>query len=202
MSIKLCRVCKIPKQLSAFNKVTVNKDGYCNRCRECGKKYTTEYHKQQKQKNKALSSVLPKKCPKCNVIKLPEHFYKNSCSNTGLTSYCKICSSTRGKKWEKANKEKSKQRGRVDNLKRNYGLTIEDYEKMLNKQNNVCWICKTNNPGKNRSYFTVDHCHATGVVRGLLCAKCNCALGLLNDDPVLFSVAKQYLEKQYDPDLV
>jgi hypothetical protein len=203
MNTKICRVCKVSKQLSAFNKATANKDGYNNRCRECGKKYTIQYHEQQKQNHaQTPPKPLPKLCPRCKVVKSFENFYKSNASRTGVTSFCKICSSIKGKEWNKNNKEKSKQKSRIGSLKRNYGLTPQDYEKMLNKQCGVCCICKTNNPGKDRSYFTVDHCHITGVVRGLLCAKCNCALGLLNDNPMLFATAKNYLEQQHGLDLI
>jgi len=201
--MKICRVCKIPKHLEAFNKATANKDGYNNRCRECGKKYAAQYHKQQIQKHEETPpDPLPKLCPNCNLLKPFESFYKSNSSKTGVTSFCKTCSSIKGKQWNKNNKEKTKQRSRIKDLKRNYGMTSQDYESMLSKQNTVCCICKANEPGKNRSYFTVDHCHATGKIRGLLCAKCNCALGLLNDDPKLFETAKKYLEKHNDPDLI
>ena len=203
MNTKSCRVCKLFKEFGSFHKALGNKDGYNNRCKECQKEYNTQYHSQQKEKHiQTPPAPLPKKCPKCNNVKPFKDFYRSNCSKTGITSFCKTCASEKGKEWEKKNKEKNKQKSRVSSLKRNYGLTPQDYKKMLNRQNGLCCICKTNDPGKNKLYFTVDHCHATGVVRGLLCVKCNCALGLLNDNPALFVAAKNYLEKQNDPDLI
>lgn len=66
---------------------------------------------------------------------------------------------------------------KAHNLKKRFGLTLEDYAKMLEAQNGVCAICKTP-PASNRR-LAVDHCHTTRRIRQLLCTKCNTALGLL-----------------------
>lgn len=68
---------------------------------------------------------------------------------------------------------------------------------MLQVQDYSCAICKTKNPGGAGNTFVVDHCHSTGKIRKLLCGKCNCAIGLLNEDPLLFDAAKKYLEEYY-----
>jgi hypothetical protein len=72
---------------------------------------------------------------------------------------------------------------------RSYGLSLQDYRAMRERQKNVCGICKT--PGKP---LCVDHCHATGKVRGLLCRGCNLGLGNYKDNPVLTRAATAYLE--------
>lgn len=79
-----------------------------------------------------------------------------------------------------------------------YGITAQQRQEMLEKQKGVCAIC--GGDGKcgasaPDSKLHVDHCHASGVVRGLLCAHCNRALGLLNDDPNTLRAAALYLEK-------
>lgn len=75
-----------------------------------------------------------------------------------------------------------------------YGLTLEDYERMLDQQGGVCAICGTSDPRHGRSRrFCVDHDHSTGRVRALLCANCNKALGLLADDPDRVRSAERYL---------
>ena len=83
-------------------------------------------------------------------------------------------------------------------LRRNYGITIADYNRMLDAQNGCCDVCgkteKTEIAGRTLS-LAVDHDHATGVVRGLLCSNCNTAIGLLGDDPALLDAAKAYLAK-------
>jgi hypothetical protein len=69
------------------------------------------------------------------------------------------------------------------------GLSLQGYRAMLERQGKVCGICKT--PGKP---FCVDHCHATGKVRGLLCRDCNLGLGNYKDNPVFTRAATAYLE--------
>ena len=81
--------------------------------------------------------------------------------------------------------------------KKRYGITLEEYNKMLVLQNYQCAICKIFESeikhGRN-TYFAVDHCHTTGKVRGLLCYKCNCILGFINDDKEHLKNAIKYLE--------
>ena len=67
---------------------------------------------------------------------------------------------------------------RNHNLKKNYGITSDQYDKLLEKQNFGCSVCETKSPGgKSGKFFHVDHDHETGEVRGLLCSGCNLALG-------------------------
>lgn len=74
---------------------------------------------------------------------------------------------------------------------RQYGLTAEDYDALLERQNGVCAICFK--PPKGKSRLSVDHDHVTGRVRGLLCGPCNCSIGLLNEDADVFQSAINYL---------
>lgn len=80
---------------------------------------------------------------------------------------------------------------RESTLKRNYGITLKDYDNMLNAQNGGCAICdRKPNPGKN---LHIDHCHATGRVRGLLCHQCNWFLGTVDAEPDILSRLPLYL---------
>jgi len=74
-------------------------------------------------------------------------------------------------------------------LKRLYGISIDDYEAMVNSQNGQCKICSV-----HLEQPCVDHDHETGRVRGLLCSFCNRAIGLLHDDPQLCISAASYLQ--------
>jgi hypothetical protein len=72
-----------------------------------------------------------------------------------------------------------------------YGLSVEDYARMLERQGCACAICRTKDPGA-RSWH-VDHDHATGVVRGLLCHRCNLMLGHAKDSPSVLEAGAGYL---------
>lgn len=73
-----------------------------------------------------------------------------------------------------------------------YGLKPEEHEGLFQGQGRACALCRT--PYEQRSAMHVDHCHTTGKVRGLLCSKCNQALGLLNDNTTLLRKAMEYLD--------
>jgi len=79
-------------------------------------------------------------------------------------------------------------------IRRTYGITYEEYEQMVEDQGGGCAICGKTESEEGRR-LPIDHCHTTGKVRGVLCAKCNQALGMFRDDPELLRNAAQYLEK-------
>lgn len=64
-------------------------------------------------------------------------------------------------------------------LKKTYGITIEDYDRILASQGGVCAICKG---GTSKNHFAVDHNHKNGNIRGLLCARCNSGLARFMDN--------------------
>lgn len=79
-------------------------------------------------------------------------------------------------------------------LKRNYGITSLEYDELLSQQDNSCAICQ-NSAIDNGKRLAVDHCHVTGKVRGLLCHKCNNAIGLLYDSSKVLFRAFEYLKR-------
>lgn len=82
---------------------------------------------------------------------------------------------------------------REQGLKRRFGMTLADYDEMLERQCGGCAICGTHDTAPYK-HFGVDHDHATGAVRGLLCHGCNSALGRLHDEPELLRAAADYLD--------
>jgi hypothetical protein len=81
-------------------------------------------------------------------------------------------------------------------LKKAYGMSEDDYNNLLEKQNGVCGICGTDKSWNNKtSHFYVDHCHDTGKIRGLLCNGCNSGLGHFKDSEIALEAAIRYLEK-------
>lgn len=124
-------------------------------------------------------------CARCGEDR-PEQFYRDSRRPTGLTSRCKSCM--------RATRKPTSQKGRYSKksqLKHRYGVSIEQYDEMLVRQSGVCAICEEAcDTGRS---LAVDHCHETGRVRGLLCNRCNRALGGFQDNPELLMAARQYL---------
>ena len=83
-------------------------------------------------------------------------------------------------------------------LKKMHGISLEFYYKLLDKQANVCALCKRRetklDPRSGLPFaLAVDHCHDTLKVRGLLCMKCNRGLGLFEDNPKTLKAAIEYL---------
>lgn len=88
--------------------------------------------------------------------------------------------------------QKRKRYGNRFTLKK-YGLTSIQYAEMLGAQHGVCAVCNKPEASKSRRHLTVDHDHKTGKVRGLLCSKCNTALGLLGDNTMLVDALGRYV---------
>ena len=84
-----------------------------------------------------------------------------------------------------------------EHLKCKYGISLNDYEQMLEEQNGCCAICKAHYT-KFSKLLAVDHCHKTGKIRGLLCINCNTALGKFKDNPFVLQTAIDYLEVYND----
>jgi len=95
------------------------------------------------------------------------------------------------KKYYFKNIDKIKVYNKKNWLKRQYGITLDQYNQMLTVQDNRCAIC--NNPFTKRP--CVDHNHLTGKVRQLLCVKCNSVLGFSEDNILILQNAIRYLEK-------
>ena len=99
------------------------------------------------------------------------------------------------REWRKRNPEGAKN---ID-LKKHYGITLEQYKAMSIAQNGVCGVCGKPESSKDKDggprMMPVDHCHKTGKIRGLLCAMCNKALGAFNDDPLVLQEAINYLHR-------
>lgn len=103
-----------------------------------------------------------------------------------------------GSRWRREKMQSDHTRLSDRELRRHFGITKADYDKVLAVQNGVCAIC--NRPerdmrnGKVKA-LAVDHDHRTGMIRGLLCAHCNQALGKMGDDPALLRAAADYIER-------
>jgi len=112
-----------------------------------------------------------KLCVKCRK---PGEFYANKKNKDGLESICKKCKKKHREQPRVKRREQYKRRRR--HLKTKYGISLEDFNEIFEKQGGKCAICGTKDPGGRHGTFHVDHNHDTGVVRGLLCYRCNVEL--------------------------
>jgi ribosomal protein S14 len=123
----------------------------------------------------------------CGEQKYATEFYVRDKKTGRRHSVCKICDRKRVK--EQYNAETY----RNQHLKRNYGITLNEYNQMLLEQEHRCKICGTTEPGGKYGKFMVDHSHNTGEVRGLLCKSCNIALGEVGDNISTLQKMIEYL---------
>lgn len=114
---------------------------------------------------------------------------------------CKACRTESVRRWratkltyERERYAQDKTRARERHLVRKYGVDLQRYAEMLEKQEGRCAICDVPEAEQYKSVFHVDHCHSTGAVRGLLCRGCNHMLGVVGDDPTKLLRAVTYLK--------
>jgi len=104
------------------------------------------------------------------------------------------------KAWAREDRKLNPRKYKCKALQKSYGITLEKYEELKKSQGDVCAICAKpeaalNPHTKEPRELAVDHCHNSGVIRGLLCGACNSALGKFKDDIKLLEKAIKYLGK-------
>lgn len=151
-----------------------------------------------------------KTCNKCKKDKQLAEFDKNLECKFGVSGICKECKNTRlrernrlhpewRKNWRKKSYEKNKNKAKEQYLLYHYGIDLTEFNVLLEKQNNLCAICKKPESSVHQSgilkKLSVDHDHKTGKIRGLLCYNCNRGIGHLQDNLEILNNAIAYLEK-------
>lgn len=152
--------------------------------------------------------MINKKCIKCLETKNNTEFFRDKYQIDGRVSTCKKCRKDYYKEHYIKNKEKyiknqaEYKKNNIEKYKlyhnkyvmnKRFGISIETYTEMFNRQNGVCAICNLKEKSSKR--MAIDHCHKTGKIRGLLCSWCNRAIGLLKDDVNLLKNSITYLTK-------
>ena len=151
--------------------------------------------------------LIRKECRRCAALKSRSEFHRATRAKDKTRPYCKACDAefakeyrtnpkhretiqARDRRWRSKNPE----RFADHQLKVRLGIEIGTYGRLLQNQGSVCAICKHTND-KIGKRLAVDHCHDTGVVRGLLCNNCNSGIGFLCHDVELLRAAVAYLER-------
>ena len=162
-----------------------------------------------------------KKCNRCGEVKSTSLFYRHKHTKDGFLGQCKACVSIANKETYERNKEsnrayardyhsknreacKQKMRERYAANKEIYraraldnsvGKGASDFYRAEIAKSDKCRICKIAETDAPKGRLAVDHCHDTGEFRGLLCDKCNTAIGLLQDDISNLTAAIEYLRQ-------
>lgn len=162
--MKRCRICDESKPLSDFYRMDGMRDGHRNECKACNLAQQHERYLADPERAKARV----KQWQRDNADRVNAYWR------------------------ERRQEPEVKRRERDAYLKRKFGISVDEYDAMLAEQGGVCAVCsRLPTPGIS---LHVDHDHETGRIRGLLCFRCNNALGDLEDDPGLLRAAARYLE--------
>ncbi len=191
--VKRCGRCKEFKPISEFGKVKGKSRSYCRPCHS-SQMWTPDLRTN-------------KRCPSCKETKPVNEFnrlgarYQPTCRECqNLRSGIKNAELKDSGMNVEVNRRGYRRRRKWIKLKSKYGITKETFLQMVEEQGNLCAICKqpeteTSSPHIDEMELSVDHCHKTGQVRGLLCRQCNIALGKFKEDIEVLKSAIAYLQR-------
>src|ERR1035437_4788142 len=176
--MKTCSKCKVSKPLEEFSKDRQNKSGYRCSCKLCNKalqkEYQKEYHKEYK--NTPQYKEYKKEYQNTPQYKEYQKEYNKNCQNT-----------PQRKAYQ--NTPQYKIATRKHNLKRSFGMTQQEYTLLYNQQEGKCLGCDKHFP-----ILSIDHCHQTNKIRGLLCQRCNLVIGNADDKVSTLRNLIEYIE--------
>ena len=141
-------------------------------------------------------------CASCGEWKPLDAYHRNKRSWDGLHAYCKACMGASARMRYEKDRERLLELGKVyraanrrkrrdTQLKVQFGSSLDEYEAILERQGGVCAICGE----KGNGSLHLDHRHSDGGIRGLLCFRCNGALGAFRDSENLLGAAIEYLRR-------
>lgn len=205
-SPKWCPCCNVTRTCDDFARCVAREDGLQSQCRKCVAAIRRGRRAERKPFywRDVLLALGLRHCTDCDTSKPLDAFFPQAGKFGGVHSHCRECRNARGrartandgdsvrawrKEWRRKNPDRCREYARRHHLKVNYGLSEADYDALVERHGGCCAICGGD------AGLAVDHCHTTGVVRGLLCTRCNPGLGFFQDDPELLRQAIDYLER-------
>lgn len=132
-------------------------------------------------------------CKRCGITKELTEYYKTTDRKCKHKTICKDC--IKADPITEDRKEKMRAYGKDYHLKISYNMTRKEHTALLVFQNHKCAICGIDEKEATKQKLYVDHCHATGKIRALLCHGCNASLGLMKESIQTFTKAIAYLDK-------
>lgn len=184
---KVCTKCRKSKSLASFSRQQSAKDGHQSWCKQC---LADDMRLRYQRDFPTPMFFVDKRCSKCKEVKAPDEFKRTNKTNSGLDSWCRSCVSV----YNATHKDR-----RIGGAwLRRYGLSSQEYYRILDQQRGVCAICEQPEKRLHKGepvLLCVDHDHKTGKVRGLLCKSCNTAIGLCDDNVDTLARAILYLSE-------
>ena len=167
-NLKLCWSCKLTKPFSDFNKCKTGSHGLQGRCRDCGRMQCRAWYERNKESERERA--------------------RNRARVYGPKER------ERNKQWAAANPEKARHHSRKKLLGKKYNMTVEEHDGLFASQGFACGACGSPNPNSKKGWST-DHCHKTGVIRGIVCHHCNIGIGHAKDNAETLRKWIAYLER-------
>lgn len=185
---KICSVCEEEKHIRNFNKNSPT--SYRSQCKKCYRSLQKEREDNliQMHLRQGISEEEPHTCAACKQTKTRRDFHMDRSKKSGVCSTCKECAIKRTA--EKYRRSKSEPNSKI---LQDFGITAQQKTDLLQFQGNVCAICGSNIPKTAKKTWSLDHCHATGEIRGVLCSPCNSALGNVSDSKEVLLSMINYL---------
>ena len=131
-----------------------------------------------------------RRCPRCETVKPRGDFARTASRADGLAVWCRRCNADAQRERVRRDPVAHARRRQTSDRKSRYGVSSAEFDRMLHEQGGVCAVCRR----PSTKTLHVDHCHDTGVVRGLLCDLCNRGLGYFRDESQMLRAAADYLE--------
>ena len=180
--MKKCSQCGKEKKNSEFTKKARNADGLDSKCKICRAKDTLRHRERCREELRVRSARVRAEQPEKIKADKASYYQRN-----------KVKLRARAREWRKNNPLKKPDPAQRKNtlLKSKFGITLADYNAMLEEQKGVCAICGE----VGAKSLHVDHCHTTGRIRGLLCFRCNNAIGQFKESETILLNAVAYIAR-------
>jgi hypothetical protein len=178
---RVCSHCKEEKPIVEFyfRKAENRYGSWCKSCESTRASKSTPYTK------------LAKVCTRCGIEKSVTDFWAQRTRGNRPNPECKSCSLIRSR--ARPYTKRTPTQTRKYNLKNKYGISLQEYQDMFDKQEGLCGICQQ--PPKTGQLLFVDHSHTSGKVRNLLCSRCNTILGHIECNPTILPGIVNYLKE-------
>ena len=184
---KVCPGCGVEKNKEqGFWKNKASRDGYASRCKNCSKDATQKWRHSEIGRAKTRSHQEQWRANNPSKVRASKKRYRQE-NLEQVKAAIQKC-------WEENREEYKLSHWRYW-LKKKYGLTEDRFYELMREQNYRCAICGRLEKDSRKQKFCVDHCHDTGVVRGLLCFGCNTMLGNANDSIEIMEAAIAYIKR-------